>query len=58
MTYLSDLIVHLEGQMDAVTLEVMLFALVDESLNVLALRLARVSRTLVDIDIGVVSCSG
>ena len=50
-----DLIVHLEPQMDPVTLKVMPFALVDERLNGLAL--SRVSRTLVDIAVirGVVS---
>ena len=46
---------HLERQVDPVTLEVTLFARVYESMNFLALSLSHVSRTLVDIHVRVLS---
>lgn len=49
------MIVHLERQMYPVVLEVMLFSLVYESLNVLALGLSNMFRTLVDLNIRVLS---
>ena len=42
---------HLERQVDPVTLEITLFALVYESMNILALSISHVSRTLVDINV-------
>ena len=47
---------HLERQVDTVVLDVMLFPLIDESLDALILSLSRISRTLIDIDIRVSSC--
>ena len=46
---------HLERQVDPVILEVTLFALVYESVKMLALSLSHMSRTLEDINIRVLS---
>ena len=52
---LRELVFHLERQVDAVVLDVVPTSLAYESLDAFALSLPRVSRTLIDIDIRVLS---
>ena len=55
ITCLWYLILHLERQMYAVIFEIMLFSVMYESLNALTFSISRMSRTLVDINIRVLS---